>query len=75
MSRRTDVIIRTGPDEGTYILIDGHSRLTIGSAYQSFSDAVIAAKRFAGGGTVWRQTVDSRGMPLGAPTPVSIEFT
>ncbi len=72
--RRTDILIRNDALQGTYVLVDGHSRITIGDHhYQSFKEAVWAARKLAGSGTVWRENVDSRGRPLGAPSRVSAE--
>ncbi len=44
VQRRT-VIIRNSVQDGTFILMDGHSRLTIGEPLASFADAVRAAQR------------------------------
>ncbi len=68
VQRRT-VIIRNSVQDGTFILMDGHSRLTIGEPLASFADAVRAAQQAAGSGTIWRENVDARGRPLGAPSP------
>ena len=70
VQRRT-VIIRNSPHDGTFILMDGHSRLTIGEPFASFGEALRAAQQAAGSGTIWRENVDARGRPLGAPVPVA----
>ena len=70
VQRRT-VIIRNSLQDGTYILMDGHSRLTIGEPCASFADALRAAQQAAGDGTIWRDSVDARGRPMGAPIPVA----
>ena len=70
VQRRT-VVIRNSVEDGTFTLMDGHSRLTIGEPLASFAEAVRAAQQAAGGGTIWRESVDARGRPLGAPIPVA----
>jgi hypothetical protein len=73
MEHHAAVIIR--PTNNQFVLVDGHSGLTIGAPCVSFPEALSAAVKAAGPGTVWRQNVDSAGRPLGAPIRVSTDRT
>ena len=71
MEHHAAVIIR--PTNNKFVLVDGHSGLTIGVPCLSFPEALSAAVKAAGPGTVWRQDVDSEGRPFGAPVRVAIQ--
>lgn len=68
--QRGDVLIRvqTNTTPTTYLLADAETHRLLSGPFASLSEAAIAAAKHVGSmGSVWQETLDQRGRPLGPP--------
>jgi hypothetical protein len=69
MLEQGDVIIFNVPAAGS-VVADALSRQPLEGPFPAFTDALVAARRLAITGTIWRQRVDEHGRSMGHPIPI-----